>query len=103
MILEIKRLADYARLDWEFYYLRTKDDAEIDLIIDRPGQKTLCIEIKSSEHIREDQIASFARISRDLENSEALCLSLDPYEKKIEQVLCLHWQEGLKRLGLGAG
>ncbi|HEY8272598.1 MAG TPA: DUF4143 domain-containing protein [Pseudobdellovibrionaceae bacterium] len=39
IILEIKKNADYHRLDWEFSYLSTKDDVEIDLIIDRPGEK----------------------------------------------------------------
>jgi predicted AAA+ superfamily ATPase len=100
VILEIVRLADYARLDWRYSYLRTKDDAEIDLIIDRPGEKTVCVEIKSSERIGRESLNTFIRLSRDVKSSESYCFSLDPHEKKIEHVSCLHWQEGLKRLGL---
>lgn len=100
VILEIHRLAEYARKDWRLSYLRTKDDAEIDLIIDRPGEKTLCIEIKSTENLRADQLTSFMRLSRDFKNSEAWCLSLDPDSKQIENIRCLHWREGLRELGL---
>lgn len=33
--------------EYRFSYLKTKDDIEIDLIVDRPGEKTVYIEIKS--------------------------------------------------------
>jgi hypothetical protein len=100
VILEIKRLADYARKDWKFSYLRTKDDAKIDLIIDRPGGKTLCVEIKSTHALRKDHLSSFIRISQDVPKSESICLSLDPHAKKIAHVRCLHWQAGLEAMGL---
>ena len=48
IILEFIKLSEYLRKDWRFSYLLTKDRAEIDLIVSRSGQKTLCIEIKSS-------------------------------------------------------
>jgi predicted AAA+ superfamily ATPase len=100
LILEIRNRSDYLRNDWQFFYLRTKDDVEIDLIIDRPGHPTACIEIKSTTHVREDHLTSFNRISRDLSNSVFFCFSLDPNEKTIGNISCLHWQAGLKRLGL---
>ena len=45
IILEIVRLSNYKNNDWQFSYLLTKDNAEIDLIIDRPGLPEVLIEI----------------------------------------------------------
>ncbi len=98
--IEIFRLASYFRPDWRFSYLRTKDDAEIDLIIDRPAQPRALIEIKSTQTVTEQDTAVVGRFQRDLAGSEAYCLSLDAVPKLIDKVICLPWQEGLARLGL---
>ena len=37
LITECKKLADYYNLEYQFSYLKTKDDAEIDLVVERPG------------------------------------------------------------------
>jgi predicted AAA+ superfamily ATPase len=100
LITEIHRLSSYRANDWAFFYLRTKDDAEVDLIIDRPGMPAAWIEIKSSDRIDESDVSSFQRLVRDARNAEAFCLSLDPVAKKIGSVQCLPWSTGLAELGL---
>lgn len=95
IILECVRLASYYYPEYRFSYLKTKDDVEIDLIVERPGQKLLCIEIKSSENIREDKLSSFANIVKDVENSEAICISQEPRAKKIGEVTVIPWQTAL--------
>ncbi|MCM2281718.1 MAG: ATP-binding protein [Bdellovibrionaceae bacterium] len=100
LILEIRKLAEYRRKEWEFSYLRTKDDVEIDLIIDRARRPLICVEIKSTRNIRPDDINQFMKITGDMTNIEAYCFSNDPRSKKIGHVHCLHWTEGLKELGL---
>src|SRR5690606_30135459 len=69
VILEIKRLIDYHKPDWRLSYLRTKDGAEIDLIIERPGLKRVAIEIKSTERLeefRETSTRAFVSLVADL-------------------------------------
>ena len=100
VVMEALRLASYFQPDWRFSYLRTKDDVEVDLIVDRPGRPVALVEIKSTEHIQPDDIRSLKRLAHDISHSEAFCLSLDPAAKKIEGVLCLPWQRGLAELGL---
>ncbi|MCB0341239.1 MAG: ATP-binding protein [Pseudobdellovibrionaceae bacterium] len=100
VILEIRKLAEYARKKWEFYYLRTKDDVEIDLLIDIPKRPTVCIEIKSSSQVTRSDLRSFIAISADMKNIRAICLSNDPVKKKIDHVECFHWREGIEQLGL---
>lgn len=99
IILEITRLTSYLRHQYKFSYLRTKNDIEVDLIIERPGKSTLYIEIKSTDHIKEDMLTYFKKIALDAGNNvEALCLSNDPYAKKFDNVLALPWQEGIKKI-----
>ncbi|MBT9555904.1 MAG: ATP-binding protein [Myxococcales bacterium] len=100
VIAETIRLASYARRDWTFAYLRTKDDAEIDLIIDRPGLPRACIEIKSTDVVDPLAANKLARIARDIPNSEHFLLSLDPVPQVIAGVRCLHWTDGLAALGI---
>lgn len=97
IILECIRLSSYYRLQFKFSYLRTQDDVEIDLIVERPGKQLLCIEIKSAEEISRDQISSFISITKDLEEAEAICICNDEYAKKIEHVLVLPWRIALQK------
>ncbi len=100
LITEIIRLASYQRKHWAFSYLQTKDGAEIDLIIDRPGMPKALIEIKSAERIDPQAPAKLARLAKDFDKQQSFCLSQDPHEKRIEGVDCLHWSKGIEALGL---
>lgn len=100
IILEFIKLSSYFQPDYRFSYLRTKNDVEIDLLVERPGHNLLCIEIKSSDFIKEPDIISFSKITHDLEetkNCEAIILSQDPYVKKYDHVTCYPWKEGLMK------
>jgi uncharacterized protein len=98
IILEIHRLNSYRRKDWRLSYLRTKDDGEIDLIIDRPGLPRALVEIKSKDRITEADVIHLNRFARNMPQNEAYCLSRDPIKKRIGLTLCIPWQEGLKEL-----
>ena len=98
IILEIVKLAEYKRKSWRLFYLRTKDGAEIDLIIERPGQTSLCVEIKSSDRITEGDVRSLIRLGGSIPDSELYCLSRDPRRKRIQGALCAEWREGLEEI-----
>jgi predicted AAA+ superfamily ATPase len=103
VILEIYRLIKYFQPDWEMFYLRTKDDAEIDLIIDRPGQPKVLIEIKSSTQaltLQDDKLKSFANLVHSIENHEAYVLSQNQSSRIVDGISFMHWREGLKQIGL---
>lgn len=102
VINEIQRLNFYFKKDWELSYLRTKDDAEIDLIIDRPGLPMALVEIKSSARVDETSIAQLSRLAKDFPKHEAFCLSQDPMARIVSGVQCLPWMQGLRELGLMA-
>ncbi len=100
LINEIWRLQSYAQKDYQLSYLRTQSGVEIDLIISRPGLKRALVEIKSTERVTEDDLRGLNSLGKDIANSESFCLSLDPIAKKIDNVHCFPWQQGLQELGL---
>lgn len=97
IILECIRLANYFYPEYRFSYFRTRNDVEIDLIVERPGQKILCIEIKSSDDVREDKLSAFIKISKEIKNSEAICISQQTRAKMIGQIRILPWLEALQQ------
>jgi predicted AAA+ superfamily ATPase len=100
VIAEAVRLNEYQQRDFRFSYLRTKDDAEIDLVIERPGISTALVEIKSTQRIDDRDTRSLERFAADMPKSEAIILSTDPTAKRIGNVKAFPWQQGLKELGL---
>ena len=100
VIAEAIRLNEYRQKDFRFSYLRTKDDAEIDLVVERPGTSTALVEIKSAQRVDDRDTRSLERFVADIPKSEAFILSTDPKAKRIGKVKAFSWQQGLKELGL---
>ena len=98
LILEFHRLNAYLRKDFQFSYLRTKDDVEIDLIVERPGQPLALIEIKSTAQLRPEKLRRFLSISKDFPGAESFCLSQDPQKQRIDHVTALPWRRGLEAI-----
>lgn len=99
IFLELYKQANYRRLDWTFSFLRTKDDVEIDLVIKRPGERLLLIEIKSKEKIFEKDAKALETLGKDVDpKSERLLLSRDPLEQKFGGTRALHWRSAMKEL-----
>ncbi len=99
VILEVVKNISYHRLDWSLAYAKTKDDLEIDLIITRPGNKTLMIEIKSKERVTESDAKTLLSFGSDLDkNAEKWILSNDLLERQFGEVRAMHWKGGLREL-----
>ena len=98
VILEFVKNISYRRLSWQMSYLRTKEDVEIDLIIDRPGEKLLLIEIKSKDRVVESDAKALETLGVDIDPAaERWLLSNDPIEAKFGTTQAMHWQQALKK------
>lgn len=97
IILECMKLSNYYELDYRFSYVRTKDDAEIDLVVERPGKPILLIEIKSSEQLSPQHLQTMNNLLKDFGACEAICLSRDADMKRYGQVAVYPWQEGIRK------
>jgi predicted AAA+ superfamily ATPase len=98
VLLECVKMAQYFQSEYRFYYLRTKDDAEIDLIVERPGLPLLAIEIKSASSVSRQDLRRFEAIASELDDCEAICLCNETYAKRYDQLLVLPWREGILQL-----
>lgn len=98
IINEIRNRSSYARNDFSFSYLRTKDDAEIDLIVERPGRKTALIEIKSKNRIHAQDAMNINSFLPVFKNAQGYLISNDQIAQRIGSVECLHWKEGLEAI-----
>jgi predicted AAA+ superfamily ATPase len=98
MVLEIYRLNAYLRKRYKLFYLRTKDDAEIDLVIEKPGEGYILLEIKSSKNATIQHGRHVSTFSRELAEAEGWVVSLDEHDRKEGNLWLLHWRSALMRL-----
>ena len=99
ILLECHKLNHYLRKGYKFFYLKTKDGLEIDLIIQRSGNKDVLVEIKSTTEIREEHTKRVRQIASAWNNPcEIQVWSQDSQIQKIKQIKCLPWQTALKKL-----
>lgn len=95
IVNEIVKKMHYLRKDYQLSYFRTKDDVEIDLIIQRSPKDKILVEIKSTSKVIEADAKHLNILGPNIEHSKALLLSNDLNAKKFGNVLALHWQQGL--------
>lgn len=96
IVTECIKLADCFRSEYRFSYLMTSAGAEIDLVVERPGEKLLCIEIKSKQQVLEQDVSQLIRLTTDIGDCEAVCFSCDKRRKKFGNVTVYPWQEGVE-------
>lgn len=98
IILEFIRLANYLEPEYRFSFMCTQGGVEVDLIVERPGKPLLCIEIKSTDIVKENDISSFIKLTEDLAGCEAMVLSQDRFVKQFHHVTCYPWKQGLETI-----
>ena len=98
IILECMKLADYFYPDYRFSYLRTHNDVEVDLVVERPGKPLLMIEIKSANEIHEQQLKHLHLVEKDLRTkTECVCFSNVPHTLKFKHITVYPWKEGIRK------
>jgi len=95
ILTEIYRLNHYRKKDYRLYYLLTKDGAEIDLIVERPGKSCLLVEIKSTDRPDPQEAKKLERFLGDFPKAEAILICLAERAQQMGQVRCLPWREGI--------
>lgn len=96
IITECHKLASYHQPDFQFSYFMTKEGLEIDLVVDRPTQPTLFIEIKSKDCVDVRDLTSLRTIRNDLPSAEFVCFSNDPFPKEIDGIKVWPWRQGIQ-------
>lgn len=97
-------------------YFMTKDNVEIDLILENVyfknefidtsvnnelpniSPKNFCIEIKSAKMVQEEHLKKFARLKSDFENFTFIVLSNERYPRKYNDILIFPWDAGINHI-----
>ncbi len=97
---ECIRYNEYYQLDYSFSYLRTKDDAEIDLIIERPDKSVSLVEIKSAAKIEDRHLKHLRGFRTDFPKADYICVSREKKVRQIDNVIITPWHDAFKLLKL---
>ncbi len=100
LIKEIIDLAKYFEKDYEFFFYRTKDKIEVDLIVEVSNGKIYAIEIKGTNLIKTKHLNGLKSFSKIYPEAELICASLVENRIKKDKVLICPWQEVFEILGL---
>ena len=98
VVLELYRLCQYKRPDFTLSYILTKDGAEIDLVVDRPGHPTALVEIKSKLRVDDRDCRHLEHFKADFDKPDLFLLSNDPVEQLIGSTRAMHWQKGIREI-----
>lgn len=98
VINQIRSLLIYKEEDFKLSYLRTKEDVEIDLIVEKANEVQCLCEIKSAEIIDERHTAKLDVFLKDFPKAKAFILSNSPRTLKIGNVWVMPWKEGIKEI-----
>ncbi len=96
-IIELHRLNAYFKTDFTFSYLAT-DQFEVDLVIERPGQTLLFVEIKSSDRMKPSTLNPLSRFIADVPKSQALVLCREPAKRREGKITICPWQMCVKEI-----
>ena len=76
-------------------YLQTKDGAEVDLILDRPGLSEVLIEIKSKSLVTTQGARHLEHFKKDFPNARRIILSNQLESRNMESIHIRHWKKGI--------
>ncbi len=96
VILELRRHNSYSRKDYAMEYF-SDGKKEIDLILSS-GRERIAVEIKSTEQLRDPEIAAFGKLADSIEASRKLLISQDRIERSHLGVECLTWPSAIELL-----
>jgi len=97
---ECLRRISYLENDYKLSYLRTKDDVEVDLIIDRPGKSPILVEIKSTDSVDDRHLRSLKHFADDFPESDLICVSRDSKDRLVGSIRVIPWFSCWSELGL---
>jgi predicted AAA+ superfamily ATPase len=99
VINEFFRLNSYYRKDCKFFYWRTKDDQEVDLLCSKSTfEDPIAVEIKSASAPTAHDFRHLKSFAREYPKTALYCLCTTPFPFKLEGVEVLPWQEGILKI-----
>jgi predicted AAA+ superfamily ATPase len=90
----------YLKKEFKFSYLRTKDDVEVDLIIQKPSGEECLVEIKSAANPQAKDLKNLYLLKDAFPKAKFFCVCRAPNPQKWDHIHVLPWSQAFKALGL---
>lgn len=98
LIQEIYAYLHYAHKDERLSYWRSYTGHEVDAVI---GEARVAIEIKSVQEVLPRHLKGLKAFGEDYPHSRRIIISLDPFDRVIDGIECMHLSEFLTQLWAG--
>ena len=86
----------YACPEAKVSYYKDESDIEVDLVIEKPGEPVMFVEIKSSSQVDESSIKSMRIIRKDFPDARFQLWSQDKVRRLVDGVEMISWNDGLR-------
>jgi len=91
---------EYFQKGYQFFFLRTKDDVEVDLIIRKSNGSEILIEIKSAEVIIDKHLKNLRSLKNDFANAKMMCVCRTRVDQKVDMIEIVSWKTAFALLKL---
>jgi predicted AAA+ superfamily ATPase len=95
---ELYSHSHYSGLNYQINYWRTASQLEVDFIL---GDNQIAIEIKSSNMVNSRHLKGLKSFGEEYKIRKSIVVSMDPYPRKIDDILILPWKDFLEMLWAG--
>lgn len=92
VIRELIALTKYNERNYEFFFYRTKDKVEVDLIV-KTSKEIFAIEIKGTRNIKAKHLSGLRSFAKLYPKAQLVCASLVDNRVKKDDILICPWQE----------
>ncbi len=98
IVLETYRLVKYLSPDGRLYFWRTKDDQEVDLLLENKGKLIAAVEIKSSTKVSRENLSGLKSFSEEYPQVPSYVVARVPEAYELDFVSVLPWEKYLVKL-----
>ncbi len=96
IMIQVIHALKYLQPETKISYYKDENDIEVDIVIEKPGEPLLFVEIKSSQQTSESHIKNLKTIRKDFPDAKFQVWSQDKVIRLLDGVRLLPWDEGLK-------
>ena len=95
---ELYSHSQYSGLNYQISYWRTASQIEVDFIL---GDNEVAVEVKSSSMVTPRHLKGLRSFGEEYKVKKSIVVSLDPYPRKVNNIVILPWKEFLGMLWAG--
>jgi predicted AAA+ superfamily ATPase len=95
LVLECRRLVDYAGSEVQLYFWRTNHGAEVDLLVEKHGKLLAAIEIKSTGRVTGAHLEGLRSFADDHPNVPRFVVTPSAEPRTLEGTLVTNWRDFL--------